>query len=145
LFGARLGRGVRVDPSARIFAPWGLVIGDDTAIGCNAMLYNLGPMQIGSRVTISQGAHLCGGTHDHTLATMPLQRMPIVICDDVWICADAFIGPGVTVGPRAVVGARAVAVRDVRAEMIVVGNPAKVIKRRLICGTESLDLVGDQS
>lgn len=132
LFGAKLGRRVRVDPSARIFAPWGLAVGDHSSIGWNAILYNLGPMEIGARVTISQGAHLCGGTHDHTDPTMPLRRMPIVIGDEAWICADAFIGPAVTVGPRAVVGARAVAVRDVPAGMIVAGNPAVVIKSRVL-------------
>lgn len=136
LFGARLGRGVRVDPSARIFAPWGLAVGDHSSIGWNAILYNLGPMEIGKRVTISQGAHLCGGTHDHTDPTMPLWRMPIVIGDEAWVCADAFIGPGVTVGPRAVVGARAVAIRDVPADKIVVGNPAVAVKSRVICDTD---------
>lgn len=132
LFGAKLGRGVRVDPSARIFAPWGLAIGDHSSIGSHALLYNLGPMEIGARVTISQGAHLCGGTHDSTDPAMPLRRMPIAIGDEAWVCADAFVGPGVTVGPRAVVGARAVAVRDVPAGMIVVGNPATVVKPRVI-------------
>jgi putative colanic acid biosynthesis acetyltransferase WcaF len=139
LFGAKLGRGVRVDPSARIFAPWALVVGDHTSIGWNTVLYNLGPMEIGSRVTISQGAHLCGGTHDHTDPTMPLRRLPIVVGDEAWICADAFIGPGVTVGQRAVVGARAVAIRDVPADMIVAGNPAAVVKPRVIQGSDQID------
>jgi putative colanic acid biosynthesis acetyltransferase WcaF len=132
LFGAKLGRGVRVDPSTRIFAPWGLAVGDHSSIGWNAILYNLGPMEIGARVTISQGAHLCGGTHDHTDPTMPLRRMPIVIGDEAWVCADAFIGPGVSVGPRSVVGARAVAIRDVPADMIAVGNPAAAVRPRVI-------------
>jgi putative colanic acid biosynthesis acetyltransferase WcaF len=132
LFGARLGRGVRVDPSVRIFAPWSLDVGDHTSVGANAILYNLGPLEIGARVTVSQGAHLCGGTHDHTDPVMPLRRMPITIGDESWICADAFIGPGVHVGPRAVVGARAVAIRDVPADMIVVGNPAVAVKPRVI-------------
>ena len=132
LFGARLGHGVRVDPSARIFAPWDLVVGDWTSVGPGAALYNLGPMRIGARVTISQGAHLCGGTHDHTDPTMPLRRMPIVVGDDAWICADAFVGPGVTVGPRAVLGARGVAMRDIPGDMIAVGNPAVVVKPRVI-------------
>lgn len=134
LFGARIGRGVQIDPAARIFAPWQLAVGDWTAIGWGVALYNLGPMTIGSRVTISQGAHLCGGTHDHTDPTMPLRRMPIAVEDEAWVCADVFIGPGVTVGRRAVVGARAVAIRNVPAAMIVAGNPAAVVKPRVILG-----------
>jgi putative colanic acid biosynthesis acetyltransferase WcaF len=135
LFGARIGRGVQIDPAVRIFAPWQLAVGDWTAIGWGVALYNLGPMTIGSRVTISQGAHLCGGTHDYTDPTMPLRRMAIEVEDEAWVCADAFIGPGVTVGRRAVVGARAVAIRNVPAAMIVAGNPAVVVKPRVIRGS----------
>ena len=133
-FVATLGRRVRIDPSARIFAPWQLSIGDDTSIGWDATLYNLGPMQIGSRVTISQGAHLCGGTHDFRDPEMPLQRMPLSIEDEVWVCADVFIGPGVTVRSRAVVGARAVVTRDVPSDVVVAGNPAVEVNRRLSVG-----------
>ncbi len=133
-FGATLGRGVRIDPSVRIFAPWQLSIGDDTSIGWDVILYNLGPMRIGSRVTISQGAHLCGGTHDFRHPEMRLQRMPITIEDDAWVCADAFIGPGVTVRSGAVVGARAVVTRNVPSGTVVAGNPAVEVNRRLIVG-----------
>ncbi|MCI0560697.1 MAG: hypothetical protein MN733_19605, partial [Nitrososphaera sp.] len=61
-----------------------------------------------------------------------LIRMPIVIEDDVWIGAGAFIGPGVKVGQGAVVGARAVVTKDVPPWKIVAGNPACIIKDRII-------------
>ena len=83
-------------------------------------------------MTISQRAHLCAGTHDHTDPSMPLQRLPIVIGDQVWICADAFVGPGVTIGEGALVGARAVAVKDVEPWQIVAGNPARPIRKRVM-------------
>jgi len=129
-FGAKIGREVRVEPSARIFLPWNLHIGDWSSVGFEALLYNLGPMKIGERVTISQRAHLCGGTHKFREAAMPLVRAPIEIGDEVWICADAFIGPGVKVAPRAVVGARAAVMRNVHAGKIVAGNPAKEVGER---------------
>ena len=56
----------------------------------------------------------------------------VEIGDGVWICADAFVGPGVHVGALAVVGDRAVAVRNVPAEMVVVGNPARPVGRRQV-------------
>jgi len=59
-----------------------------------------------------------------------LLRPPIVIGSDAWICADAFVGPGVTVGEGAIVGARAVAIKDVNARSIVVGNPARETNKR---------------
>jgi putative colanic acid biosynthesis acetyltransferase WcaF len=125
LFGAQVGAQVHIHPSARIFLPWNLEIGDWSSVGFEAWLYNLGPMKIGERVTISQRAHLCGGTHKFREASMPLVRASITVCNEAWICADAFVGPGVTIGERAVVGARAVVMRNVPAGKIVAGNPAR--------------------
>ncbi len=130
LFGARVGAHVHIHPSARVFIPWNLEIGDWSSVGFDALIYNLGPARIGSRATVSQRAHLCGGTHDFRDDAMPLIKSPIVVGDDVWICADAFVGPGVTVGSRAVVGARAVVVKDVSEGEIVAGNPARPVGRR---------------
>ena len=53
-----------------------------------------------------------------------------MIGENAWIAAEAYIGPGVTVGVGAVVGARAVAVHDVPAGAVVVGNPARVVSER---------------
>ena len=103
MFGAKLGRGVRIRPTASVEIPWNLIIGDDAIIGDYAILYSLGQITIGARTTVSQFAHLCAGTHDHTSRRFPLLRPPIVIGQDAWIAADAFISPGVTVGDRAVV------------------------------------------
>lgn len=131
-FGARVGRHVHVYASAVVFMPWNLDIGDWSAIGESAYIYNLGAVRIGRAVTVSQRAHLCAGTHDYTSADMTLLRPGIVIEDQAWVCADAFVGPGVTVGEGAVLGARAVAVRDVPAWKIAVGNPARPIKDRML-------------
>lgn len=130
LFGARIGRNVHIYPSVRITIPWNLNIEAEAAVGDRAILYALGPITIGRRATISQGAHLCAGSHDYRDPTMPLMKSPITIGAGAWICAEAFVGPGVTVGERAILGARAVAVRDVPAGAIAVGNPARTIKKR---------------
>ena len=97
-FGAKIGRNVHVYPSATIYLPWNLDAGDESAIGEQVFVYNLGPVTLGSRVTISHRAHLCAGTHDHTRPDFPLLRTPIVIGSYAWICADAFVVPCVTVG-----------------------------------------------
>jgi putative colanic acid biosynthesis acetyltransferase WcaF len=130
LFGAKIGREVHVYGSAVIRMPWNLEVGDWSAIGVDALVYNLGKVSIGERVTISHRAQLCAGTHDHSDPAMPLLKRPVTICSDAWICADAFVGPGVTVGEGAVVGARAVAVKDVEPWAIVAGNPARTIGKR---------------
>src|SRR5712675_1843972 len=112
-FGASVGKHVNTYPSTRIYFPWNLTVGDWSAIGEDVLIYNLGPVKIGSRATISHRAHLCAGTHDYTRLDLPLLKPPIEIKDQAWVCADAFVGPGVTVGEGAVVGARAVVVKDV--------------------------------
>ena len=131
LFGARIGRNVHIYPSVRITIPWNLTIEAEAAVGDRAILYALGPITIGTRATISQGAHLCAGSHDYRDSTMPLMKSPITIGAGAWICAEAFVGPGVTIGEGAILGARAVAFRDVPAVTIAIGNPARTLKTRL--------------
>ena len=132
MFGAKLGRNVRVRRTVKIEIPWNLLIGDDVSIGDEAILYTLGTITIGQRSFLSQYAHLCAGTHDHTSRNYPLVREPIVIGEDCWIAADAFVGPGVTIGDRTVLGARASAFNDLPPDVIAVGNPAKPIKPRIL-------------
>src|SRR5207249_8917430 len=67
-FGAKIGRSVHVYPSATIYFPWNLEVGDESAIAEHTFIYNLGRVTLGARVTISHRAHLCAGTHDHTKA-----------------------------------------------------------------------------
>lgn len=131
-FGATVGPNVNIYPSALIYYPWNLEIGKDSCIGEWALVYNLGRVTIGSRSTISQRVHLCAGTHDYRNPALPLIKPPIRIGDSVWVCADAFLGPNVTVGNGSVVGARSVVTRDVKAWTVVVGNPAKFVKTRVI-------------
>lgn len=131
-FGAKIGRRVHVYPSATIYFPWNLEAGEESAIGEQVFIYNLGRVTLGPRVTISHRAHLCAGSHDHSKPDFPLLRPPIVIGPEAWICTDAFVGPGVTIGDGAIVGARAVAMKDVKPWSIVVGNPARESKKREI-------------
>ena len=130
LFGARLDPVCRIRRTVRVECPWNLRVGHDSAVGDGATLYCLGPVSIGDRVTVSQGAHLCAGTHDYTKRSMPLLRPAICVGNDVWICADAFIGPGVVVGDGVILGARAVAMDDLQAWTMYSGNPARAIRAR---------------
>ena len=130
MFGARLGKKVLIRPSVSITIPWNLSAGDFASVGDHAILYCLGKITLGQWCTVSQYAHLCAGTHDATTRQMKLLTLPITLNDDTWIAADAFVGPGVTVGARSVVGARASVFSDVPPDVVVGGNPAKVLKAR---------------
>jgi putative colanic acid biosynthesis acetyltransferase WcaF len=128
--GATIGKDVRIRPTAFIEMPWNVEIGDHAIVGDHAILYSLGKITIGKLTVISQYAHICAGTHDHTQRSFPLLTPPIAIGDEVWIAADAFVGPGVTIGDRTVLGARASAFADLPSDVIAVGNPARPIKTR---------------
>ena len=129
-FGATVGPGVHVYPTARITMPWNLTLGANAAVGDRAILYALGPIRLGARATVSQYAHLCAGSHDWRAPAMPLTKPPIAIGADAWICADAFVGPGVTLGAGTILGARAVAMKDTPPGAILAGNPARQIGTR---------------
>lgn len=139
LFGASVGRPVRIRPSVRVEQPWNLTIGDNSSIGDRSVVYCLGKVTIGSHVSISQQAHICAGTHDYKMPDLPLIRPPIVIEDHAWIAADAFVGPGITVGEGAILGARGCAFKDLEAWTIYGGNPAKAIAARPTLGEDDRD------
>ncbi|RBP64177.1 maltose O-acetyltransferase [Brevibacterium sanguinis] len=54
---------------------------------------------------------------------------PITIGDNVWLGGGVIVCPGVTIGPNTVVGAGAVVTRDLPADVVAVGNPARTIRR----------------
>ncbi|HZZ42809.1 MAG TPA: hypothetical protein VFE58_07715 [Tepidisphaeraceae bacterium] len=129
-FGAEIAPGCTIRRTARIYYPWNLKLGVISCLGDRCEIYNLGMVTIGDRVSISQEAYVCAGTHDYMDRSMPLVTKPITIKDDAWVCARAFVGPGVTVGTGAIVGAASVAMRDVADWTIVAGNPAVFVKNR---------------
>lgn len=129
-FGAKLGRGVHIYPRVKIWAPWNLECGDEVGIGNDAIIYNQGKITLGYRAIISQGVHLCSGTHDYTLPGHPLITKPIFVGDNAWVAAEAFVHPGVTIGAGAVIGARSVVTKDMPAWMVCAGHPCKSLKKR---------------
>jgi putative colanic acid biosynthesis acetyltransferase WcaF len=130
LFGAKIGKNVRIFPSSRIMFPWELRIGDNVVISWNVTVYDLGRLTIGKDVVVSQGVHLCGGTHDYTGKDFYIIKSKIDIEDGVWIAADAFIGPDVVIGKECVIGARSVVLQSTEPYGVYTGNPARLIKNK---------------
>lgn len=130
LFGASIGRGVHIYPGARVWAPWNLHCGAQVGIANGAIVYNQAPVRIGRRAVISQGAHLCAGTHDYNDPGLKLVTKPIVIGEYAWVAAEVFVHPGVTIGKGAVIGARSVVTKDMPEWMVCVGHPCRPLKPR---------------
>jgi putative colanic acid biosynthesis acetyltransferase WcaF len=134
-FGARVARGVRVYPSARIWAPWNLEMQEYSNLGPLVDCYSVDRIRIGAYATVSQYSYLCTASHDITDPKMKLITAPITIGAGAWVCADVFVSPGITLGEGAVAGARAVVTKDVEPWAVVAGNPAKFVKKRELRGS----------
>lgn len=131
LFGAKIGKNVKIRSSVKITYPWKFKIGDNCWIGDDCDIYNLGDIIIGNDVAIAHKVYLCTGNHDYSKNTFDILSESIKIEDEVWIPNDVFIGPGVTIGRGVVIGARSTVFHDLPAGMICYGYPAKPVRSRL--------------
>ena len=131
MFGAKIGSPCFVYNDVQIWAPWNLKMANYSTLGRGSNVYSMGKVSLGLRTVVSQGVHLCTGSHDHQSENFQLFSRPINIGADVWICAEAFLCPGVTIADGAVIGARAVVTRDQPAWMVCAGNPCVPLKPRI--------------
>ena len=128
--------GKEVDESFLLIPPFYTACGDEIRVGRNVFVnqnctfYDLGGLDIADDVLIGPNVSII--TTSHPLE--PSQRRaatigkPIVIEKGVWIAAGAIVIGGVTVGEHSVVAAGSVVTKDVPANSLVGGNPARVIR-----------------
>ena len=108
-----------------------VVIGDYTRIGIHNTI--IGPVAIGNHVNLAQGVVVTALNHNYSDTTLRIDEQGIstnsvTISDDVWIGANAVILPGVTIGKHVVIAAGAVVTKDVPANCVAGGVPAKILK-----------------
>jgi putative colanic acid biosynthesis acetyltransferase WcaF len=132
MFGARVHSGAHVYGSARIWYPANLTMAEGSCLGPEVTCYSMALISLGQGAIVSQGVYLCAGMHDIEDPHFQLLAKPIRIGDGAWLAAEAFVGPGVAIGHHAVIGARTVIFRDAVAGGVYVGNPAVLIKKRLL-------------
>jgi acetyltransferase-like isoleucine patch superfamily enzyme len=118
-------------------APPELTVGDHTFLGHLVVISCAASVRIGKHCLIAAGVQI-SDYDGHPVdaerrragdSTPPEGVRPVTIGDDVWIGASAIVLKGVTIGDRSVVGAGAVVTRDVPPDVVVAGNPARVVKR----------------
>lgn len=128
--------GKKVDPGLRVFPPFYTDFGKNITLGKNVFINACCHFQDHGGVTLGDG---CQIGHNVVFATLnhgiaPTDRKntypaSIVLGKNVWVGSNATILQGVTIGDNAVVAAGAVVTKDVSANTIVGGVPAKVIRR----------------
>lgn len=130
LFGATMGPNCHFYPASRIWAPWNLICASQVTAADGAEIYNPAPIRLDSHVILSQGAYLCGATHDYDDPAFPLLAYSMHLGAYAWICARASVSPGVNVGEGAVLGLGSVATRDLEPWTVYAGLPAVKVKER---------------
>ncbi|NJN88306.1 MAG: colanic acid biosynthesis acetyltransferase WcaF [Leptolyngbyaceae cyanobacterium SL_7_1] len=137
LFGARIGQGVVIRPTARFTYPWKVEIGDYSWIGDDVVFYSLDRISLGQHCVVSQKSYLCTGSHDLHDPAFRLQTAPIVLGNGVWIATDCFVAPGVRIGSNSVVGARSSVFGNLPAAQVCWGTPCRPHYRRQMNSTPS--------
>lgn len=131
-FGSQIGAGVVIKPGVNIKYPWKLQVGNYSWIGEEVWIDNLSEVTIGNSVTLSQGALILTGSHDHTKETFDFISLPVVLEDGAWIGAKAVVYGGVTCHTHSILGMNAVAENNLLAYTIYKGNPAVPVLKRVI-------------
>lgn len=126
-----LGEGAFVKPPLYVDYGEQISIGARTFVNYNLTALDVAPIVIGEDCQIGPNVQLL--TPTHPIDPQPRRNKleaaePITIHDNVWLGAGVIVCPGVTIGENSVIGAAAVVTKDIPANVVAVGNPARVIR-----------------
>ncbi|MFC7897042.1 sugar O-acetyltransferase [Streptomyces sp. NPDC057381] len=127
-----LGVDAHVRPPLYVDYGSNITIGARTFVNYNLTALDVAAVTIGEDCQIGPNVQLL--TPTHPLEPGPRRdkleaARPITIGDNVWLGGGAIVLPGVTIGDDSVVGAGAVVTKDVPAGVVVVGNPARPVRK----------------
>lgn len=131
-----MGEGSRVGSPLMAVRPHMVNIGKNVVVMPGCLMMSAGGITIADGAMIAANVQLISNNHD-VYERQIITCKPVYIGKNAWIGAGATILLGVTVGDNAIVGAGSVVTKDVEADTVVAGNPARFIKRippRVECG-----------
>jgi maltose O-acetyltransferase len=127
----RIGQHSIIEPPFYCVYGQNIHVGDHVFLNYMCTILDCNEVHIGHHVMVGPAVQIYTAAH-HLQAESRIQgwevAKPIVIEENVWLGGAAILLPGVTIGRNAVVGAGAVVTRDVAANTVVAGNPARVIR-----------------
>ena len=111
----------------QVTGPGRIRIGDGVFLNTGVIVYSEVAVTIGNDVALANDAYVMD-TSSHGIEGREPKAAAVSIGDGTWVGARAMVLPGVTIGTRVVVGAGAIVTRDVPDEVLVAGNPARVVR-----------------
>lgn len=130
LFGST-GQNIYIEPTFRCDYGYNIHVGENFYANFDCIFLDVCEIRIGDNCMIAPGVHIYTATHPIN----PIERtsggeyaIPVTIGHNVWIGGSAIINPGVTIGNNVVIASGAVVTKDVPDNVVVGGNPAKIIK-----------------
>ena len=126
-----LGEHSHIRPGARFDYGVNTYIGDGSFFNFGCVFLDVCPIRIGSTVLVGNNVQFLTPTHPINVQdriNFWEGALPITVGNNVWIGGGAIILGGVTIGENAVIGAGSVVTKDVPANTIVAGNPARTIR-----------------
>lgn len=131
LFGS-VGDNIYVESTFRCDYGYNIHVGDGFYANFDCVILDVCEVRIGNNCLLAPGVHIYTATHPLD----PVSRCeryeefgkPVTIGDNVWIGGRAMINPGVTIGNNVVVASGAVVTKDIPDNVVVGGNPARIIK-----------------
>ncbi|UXV34710.1 sugar O-acetyltransferase [Staphylococcus sp. IVB6181] len=120
-----------IEPDIHFDYGYNIEIGDHFYANCNPIMLDVAKIKIGDHVLLGPNVQLITATHPlnpRERATGLELGYPITIGNHVWIGAGAIILSGITIGDNAIIGAGSVVTKDVPANKVYAGNPARYIK-----------------
>lgn len=126
------GKNLYIEPTFRCDYGYNIHVGENFYANFDCVFLDVCEIRIGDNCLIAPGVHIYTATHPLNTSERVMGQeygKPVKIGDNVWIGGRAIINPGITIGNNAVVAAGAVVTKDVPDDVVVGGNPARIIKR----------------
>ncbi|OES43450.1 maltose acetyltransferase domain-containing protein [Domibacillus iocasae] len=125
------GEHVYIEPTFRCDYGYNIHVGDHFFANFDCVILDVCEVKIGRNCMMAPGVHIYTATHP----LHPNERnsgrefaKPVTIGDSVWFGGGSIVNPGVTIGSNVVVASGAVVTKDVPDNVVIGGNPARVIK-----------------
>ncbi len=122
---------IYIEPPFHCDYGYNIYSGENVYFNVNCVILDSTKITIGSNVLIGPGVHIYSSTHPldaNERRTNQISKS-VSIGSDCWIGGNAVICPGVTIGNGCTIGAGSVVTKDIPANSLAVGNPARVIRK----------------